>query len=142
MVVKIVPTDHTSPYGKVADAELHFTDGPLEGLRLIGFSVWQRRTGVGFNVTFPARSYSVNGERRSFALLRPIVDVAAQDRVREAIIAAYEADVAGPVERATNDGSIGTGPDRRSCRCGRTREQHTDAGACAETGCVAFQVWE
>ena len=34
--------------------------------------VWERRTGAGRNVTFPARQYSAHGERRSFALLRPI----------------------------------------------------------------------
>jgi hypothetical protein len=27
--------------GKLADAELHFTDGPLDGLKLIGFSIWE-----------------------------------------------------------------------------------------------------
>jgi hypothetical protein len=41
--------------------------------------LWERRTG-GRNVTFPARQYSVNGERRSFVLLRPAVDTAANDR--------------------------------------------------------------
>jgi hypothetical protein len=40
-------------------------------------------------VTFPARTYSVNGERRSFALLRPVADATAQDQIREAILAAY-----------------------------------------------------
>src|SRR4026209_1254086 len=72
MVVKIVPNEKGNPPGKLADAELHFDDGPLEGLKLIGFAVWERRTGGGRNVTFPARQYSVNGERRSFALLRPM----------------------------------------------------------------------
>jgi hypothetical protein len=62
---------------------------PLAGLKLIGFSVWERRGGTGRNVTFPARQYSVNGERRSFALLRPIVDATAQERVRERILEAY-----------------------------------------------------
>jgi hypothetical protein len=41
-------------------------------------------------VTFPARQYSVNGDRRSFSLLRPIAgDAAAQERVRELILQAY-----------------------------------------------------
>src|SRR6266705_75686 len=62
---------------------------PLAGLKLIGFSVWERRVGNGRNVTFPARSYSVNGERRSFALLRPVIDTTAQDAVRERILEAY-----------------------------------------------------
>jgi hypothetical protein len=89
VVIKITPNDKNNPPGKLADAELHFTEGALEGLKLIGFSVWERRTGNGRNVTFPARQYSVNGERRTFALLRPIGDPTAQDRIREAILEAY-----------------------------------------------------
>ena len=76
MVVKIVPNDKGNPPGKLADAELHFTDGVLDGLKLIGFAIWERRSGAGRNVTFPSRQYTVNGERRSFALLRPIADAA------------------------------------------------------------------
>jgi hypothetical protein len=90
MVVKITPNDKGNPPGKLADAELHFTDGPLEGLKLIGFGIWERRSGGSRNVTFPARQYSVNGERRSFALLRPAADSAAQDRVRDLILQAYQ----------------------------------------------------
>jgi hypothetical protein len=90
MTVKIMPNDKGNPPGKLAEAELHFTEGPLEGLKLIGFSVWERRGGNGRNVTFPARSYSVNGERRSFALLRPVVDTTAQNKLREIILAAYQ----------------------------------------------------
>jgi len=89
MVVKITPNEKNNPPGKLADAELHFTDGVLEGLKLIGFSVWERRTGGGRNVTFPARTYSVNGERRSFSLLRPIADAGAQDRIRDLVLQAY-----------------------------------------------------
>jgi len=89
VVVKITPNDKNNPPGKLAEAELHFTEGVLDGLKLIGFAVWERRTGGGRNVTFPARQYSVNGERRSFALLRPITDVTAQDRIRELILEAY-----------------------------------------------------
>lgn len=89
LTVTITPIETNNPPGKLADAELHFIDGPLEGLRLIGFAVWERRTGGGRNVTFPARQYSVNGERRSFALLRPIVDATAQDRIRDLILGAF-----------------------------------------------------
>jgi hypothetical protein len=90
MTIKITPNDKGNPPGKLADAELHFTDGPLEGLKLIGFSIWERRGGSGRNVTFPARQYSVNGERRSFALLRPIVDVTSQNKLRELILDAFQ----------------------------------------------------
>jgi hypothetical protein len=89
MTIKIQPNDKGNPPGKLADAELHFTAGPLEGLKLIGFSVWERKSGGGRNVTFPARQYSVNGERRSFALLRPMADAKGQERVRDAILEAY-----------------------------------------------------
>lgn len=119
--VKILPNDKGNPTGKLADVELHFTDieqdcpacqgqpGPLNGatsvcavcddrqsiqspfagLKLIGFSIWERRGGR--NVTFPARQYSINGERRSFALLRPIIDADAQERLREVILDAFTA---------------------------------------------------
>src|SRR5207247_106662 len=104
MTVKVLPNEKGTPTGKLADAELHFGGtadqrawlsqymdtcvnpnafGPLmrqlevlralDGLKLIGFAVWERKNG-GRNVTFPARQYSVNGERRSFALLRPVAD--------------------------------------------------------------------
>lgn len=89
MTVKIVPNDKGNPPGKLADAELHFAQGPLEGLKLIGFAVWERKAGNGRNVTFPARQYSVNGERRSFALLRPITDATAQNRIRDLVLQAY-----------------------------------------------------
>src|SRR4029077_20133055 len=89
IVVKITPNDRGKPPGKLADAELHFIDGELDGLKLIGFGIWERRGGNGRNVTFPARQYSINGERRSFALLRPIVDTTAQNRIRDLIIDAF-----------------------------------------------------
>ena len=90
MEVRITPNDKNNPPGKLADAELHFTEGVLGGLKLIGFGIWERRSGAGRNVTFPARQYSVNGERRSFSLLRPANgDATAQDRVRELILEAY-----------------------------------------------------
>lgn len=91
MVVKILPWGKgQQPAGKLADAEVHFTDGPFMGLRLIGFAIWERRGGSGKNVTFPARQYSVNGERRSFALLRPVFDeTEASNRVRDLILQAY-----------------------------------------------------
>jgi len=105
VTIKITPNDKGNPPGKLGDAELHFTDGPLEGLKLIGFSIWERGPqrgsraedperrgggGGGRNVTFPARQYTVNSERRSFALLRPIVDVTSQNKLRELILEAFQ----------------------------------------------------
>jgi hypothetical protein len=102
MTIRIYKS-HLGPAGKVADAELHFdgTSDELAGMKLIGFAIWERRGG-GVNVTFPARSYAVNGERRSFALLRPLAPLATTDaelnagpeRLRVQILDAYNAWVA------------------------------------------------
>jgi hypothetical protein len=89
MTIKILPNDRGNPPGKLAEAEMHFSEGPLDGLKLIGFSIWEKRGGGGRNVTFPSRSYAVNGERRNFALLRPIVDSTSQEKLRQLILDAY-----------------------------------------------------
>jgi hypothetical protein len=90
VIVKITQSDKSGPVGKLADAELHFTEGVLAGLKLIGFTVWERKVGGGRNVTFPARQYSVNGDRRTFSLLRPASgDATTQERLREMILQAY-----------------------------------------------------
>jgi len=89
VTVTIEMNDKRNSPGKLADAELHFGTGPLAGLKLIGFGIWERRGGDGRNVTFPARQYTVNGERRSFAVLRDISDRAASQGVRNLILAAY-----------------------------------------------------
>src|SRR5580765_5823533 len=86
--IKIVCNERHIP-GKLADAELHFVGGDLDGLKLIGFAVWQRRDGSGQSVTFPAKPFTVHGERRSFALLRAVGDPSAQDRIRELVLSAY-----------------------------------------------------
>ena len=91
MSVQILPNTTSNPPGKLADAEVIFgvQAGPLNGLKLVGFAVWERRAG-GRNVTFPARAYSVNGERRSCALLRPANgETSAQEAIRDLILDAY-----------------------------------------------------
>ena len=89
--VKILPNTASTPPGKLADAEVVFEAdaGPFNGLKLVGFAVWERRGG-GRNVTFPARQYSVNGERRSFALLRPSNgEASTQEAIRDLILETY-----------------------------------------------------
>ena len=91
MTVKILRNEKGLPNGKLADAEVIFEagSGPFNGLKLLGFAVWERTTG-GRNVTFPARTYSVNGERRNFALLRPANgDASVQNAIRQCILDAY-----------------------------------------------------
>ncbi len=90
--VKILRNTETNPRNKLADAELHFSGGELDGLKLIGFAIWKRRDGNGLSVTFPARQFTFHGERRDFALLRAIEDPNAQNHVRELVLQAYLAE--------------------------------------------------
>jgi hypothetical protein len=93
MTIKIIPNGSGNPPGKLADAELHFGGDldprGLDGLKLIGFAIWESRGANRRHVTFPARQYAINGERRSFALLRPIEDITANNALRESILQAY-----------------------------------------------------
>jgi len=91
VVVKITPHDHGNLPTKLADAELHFTGGELDGLKLIGFSIWERRGEHGPSVSFPGRQHRIGDERRTFALLRPISDGSAHNRVRDLVLEAYAA---------------------------------------------------
>lgn len=106
MTIKFVTNDKGNPAGKLADAELHFTGGPLDGLKLIGFGVWERKNG-GRNVTFPARQYSMNGERRSYALLRPITDQTAQEALRDLILESYKEHEAALADLSTPTAAAG-----------------------------------
>jgi hypothetical protein len=103
MIVKIRPVTGQAVPGKLADAELHFTDGALEGLKLVGFAIWERHSGAGRNVTFPSRQYTLqSGERHHFALLRPISEAMPQQRVRDLVLEAYAAFERGQAAQAAS----------------------------------------
>jgi hypothetical protein len=91
--IKIIRNERNSPPDKLADAELHFIGGELDGLKLLGFGVWQQRNGAGPFVSLPTRPFTVNGERRNFALLRAVEDRSAEDRVRQLVLQAYATEV-------------------------------------------------
>jgi hypothetical protein len=96
-IVDVAP--NASPAGKLAEAEVEFLSGTLTGLAIVGFALWAPRPGGNgrINVSFPARTYSVRGERRAFAVLRPTGDdQAAHDRLCDLVRAAYEAHVRAP----------------------------------------------
>ena len=100
-IVKILRNNDNAENRKLADAELHFSGGDLDGLKLLGFSVWKSRDGNGRDVTFPSREFTVDGRRRRFSLLRSILDPSAQVRLRELVLQAY----AGHEETATEAAS-------------------------------------
>jgi hypothetical protein len=58
------------PERLVCEAEIVFdATGPLAGMKLVGFSGWRVADGE-ISVTFPARSFGADGERRFFDFLR------------------------------------------------------------------------
>lgn len=102
MKVQIIPGNGNPP-GQLATAEIRFSEGILAGLKLIGFGIWESRAGNRRTVTFPARSYQVNGERRSFALVRPISDSHASETLQHAILDEYARfEQSGSVEEVVN----------------------------------------
>lgn len=88
-MIKILRTDRNAPLGKLADAELHFVGGALDGLKLLGFGIWRGRDGAREHVSLPSRPFTVNGERRSFELLRAIDNPSAQERLRDLVLQEY-----------------------------------------------------
>ena len=90
VTVRLSLSHSDRPTDKLADAELHFVGGPLAGLKLLGFAIWNRRGG-GYHVTFPARQYSADGQRRAFTLLRDIRGQTGSQAIRDLILEAYAA---------------------------------------------------
>lgn len=89
VAINVLPADDRGPAGKLANMELHFTAGALEGLKLLGFTVWEGRGGKDPSLSLPSRQYVVNGERRSYTLLRPSGEAPAQDTLRDTLLAVF-----------------------------------------------------
>ncbi|HEU5360203.1 MAG TPA: hypothetical protein VFU42_03495 [Candidatus Deferrimicrobiaceae bacterium] len=60
-----------APESKLADVEIHFEEGILSGLKLVGCSVWRSKKGEDPTVLVPSRSYATAGGVRYYDLLRP-----------------------------------------------------------------------
>ena len=100
--IHILKTNGQAAPGKLADAEIHFSGGELDGLKIVGFAVWKNRDGQGEDVSFPSRQFVVHGERRSFSLLRWVAKREAQGRVADLVRQAY-VQHAGPAEANTKN---------------------------------------
>lgn len=57
------------PERLVCEAEIVFDEGPLAGMKLVGFCLW-RGADSEIYVTFPSRAIGVGTERRFFDYLR------------------------------------------------------------------------
>jgi len=60
-----------TPESRLADVEIHFEEGLLSGLKLVGCSVWRSRKGDDPTVLVPSRSYATANGVRYYELLRP-----------------------------------------------------------------------
>lgn len=60
-----------APQKLVCEAEIIFDEGPLAGMKLVGFSLWRGQEDSVF-VSFPARAFGADGDRRYFDLLRSV----------------------------------------------------------------------
>lgn len=58
------------PASKLADVEIHFEEGLLAGLKLVGCSVWRSKKGNAPTVLVPSLSYATAGGIRYYELLR------------------------------------------------------------------------
>ncbi|MGE5247320.1 MAG: hypothetical protein ACM3L8_03140 [Verrucomicrobiota bacterium] len=59
-----------TPASKLADVEIHFEEGMLAGLKLVGASVWRSKKGEAPTVLVPSRSYATAAGVRYYELLR------------------------------------------------------------------------
>jgi len=76
--------------GPLADVELHFDEGDLEGLKITGLSLWPSRDGGGeVFVTFPSRKYETKeGATKYFDYIQG--DKGAVNALKGQIIEAYQ----------------------------------------------------
>lgn len=74
------------------EAEIVFdAEGPLGGMKLVGFSLWKGPEGDIF-VTFPSRAFGAGTERRYFDYLRPAEGSGAESkRVKAWILEEFHA---------------------------------------------------
>jgi hypothetical protein len=68
MQVHFVPREN-GPERLVTEAEIHFEEGELAGMRLVGLCLWRSAEGEIY-VTFPSRAFGVASERKYFDYLR------------------------------------------------------------------------
>lgn len=89
--VNIVLRDN-GPERLVCEAEIEFEsgDGPLDGMKLVGFSLWRSPEGEVY-VTFPSRAFGGGSDRKYFDYLRVASGAggAAAKTVKDWLLEAY-----------------------------------------------------
>jgi len=79
-----------TPQSKLADVEIHFEEGLLAGLKLVGCSVWRSKKGEAPTVLVPSRSYATAGGVRYYELMRPSEDTPADPVASKAAVKRFK----------------------------------------------------
>jgi hypothetical protein len=89
--VRVVFVDRPNgPERLVCEAEVIFADGPLAGMKLVGFCLWRSPEGEVY-ITFPSRAFGAGSERRFFDYLQSVEGNGADaKRVKAWIVDAYK----------------------------------------------------
>ena len=74
MKINFVLNHGSAPASKLADVEIHFEEGLLAGLKLVGASIWRSKKGDAPTVLVPSRSYATAAGVRYYELLRSSAD--------------------------------------------------------------------
>lgn len=87
-------TRDSGPTRLVCEAEIVFDDGPLEGMKLVGFCLW-RGADDDMYVTFPSRAFGQGSDQRRFYdFLRSVNGAAGAKQVKDWILEEYRRGVA------------------------------------------------
>lgn len=127
MRVVFVERDN-APERLVCEGEIVFEsgDGPLAGMKLVGFSLWRSPEGEVY-VTFPSRAFGTGTERRFFDFLRSVEGTAADARrVKSWMVEQYHTRGVpdpGPAESGTRGSS--KAPTKASAKAGEDRLEQT-----------------
>jgi hypothetical protein len=69
MTISIHPAANGTPEALLGSASVSIVDGPLAGVQIVGFDIWENKNG-GVFVTPPRRQYQKGKDRKSFAFVR------------------------------------------------------------------------
>ena len=117
MRVVFVERDN-APERLVCEAEVVFEaeNGPLAGMKLVGFSLWRSPEGEVY-VTFPSRAFGSGTERRFFDFLRSVEGTAADaKRVKAWILESFRSREESPERPSPERPSPERAPAESSAR--------------------------
>jgi hypothetical protein len=87
--VEIVPPQPRSPAWKLAEAEISFEGGLLDGVKLTGFTIAEGRDGK-LRLTMPQKEYMKGGQKQYWDFIQPVLHTTSIGRLRDLIFAEYD----------------------------------------------------